>query len=44
MNDPLCRDFFLQPASTFHRPYETLRAVFVEQQPLAQVAERFGSA
>jgi hypothetical protein len=39
-----CRDrlFFLEPQQTFHRQYEALRAVFVEDQPLEQVAERFG--
>ncbi|HMB06408.1 MAG TPA: hypothetical protein VKP69_22075 [Isosphaeraceae bacterium] len=32
---------FLEPAQTFQRQYEALRAVFVEAQPLDQVAERF---
>jgi transposase-like protein len=36
------RRFFLEPQQTFHRQYEALRAVFVEDQPLEQVAERFG--
>jgi hypothetical protein len=34
--------FFLEPTQTFQRRYEALRAVFVEDQPLDQVAERFG--
>jgi hypothetical protein len=42
MEDPLCRRFFLEPQLTFHRRYEALRAVFVEQRPLGEVAEQFG--
>jgi hypothetical protein len=34
--------FFLEPKQTFQRQYEALRAVFVENQSLDQVAERFG--
>jgi hypothetical protein len=34
--------YFLEPKQTFHRQYEALRAIFVENQPLDQVAERFG--
>ena len=34
--------FFLEPMQTFQRQYEALRAVFVEAQPLDQVAEHFG--
>jgi hypothetical protein len=34
--------FFLEPTQTFQRQYEALRAVFVEDQPLDQVAARFG--
>jgi hypothetical protein len=39
-----CHDsqFFLEPQQTFQRQYEALRAVLVEDQPLEQVAERFG--
>ena len=36
------RRFFLEPTQTFQRQYEALRAVFVEAQPLDQVAVRFG--
>jgi DNA-directed RNA polymerase specialized sigma24 family protein len=34
--------FFLEPQQTFQRQYEALRAIFVEGQPLDQVAVRFG--
>jgi hypothetical protein len=34
--------FFLEPKPTFQRRYEALRAVFVEGEPLDQVADRFG--
>lgn len=34
--------FFLEPKQTFQRQYEALRAVFVDDQPIDQVAERFG--
>ncbi len=36
--------FFLQPTDGWHRRYEALRSVFVEQQPLSRVADRFGVA
>jgi len=36
------RQFFLEPKQTFQRQYEALRAVFVDNQPLDQVAERLG--
>ena len=34
--------FFLESKQTFQRQYEALRAVFVEAQPIDQVAARFG--
>jgi hypothetical protein len=34
--------FFLEPSQTFQRHYEALRAIFVEGQPMDQVAVRFG--
>ena len=34
--------FFLEPKPTFQRQYEALRAIFIEDQPLDQVAMRFG--
>ena len=36
------RRFFLEPRQTFQRQYEALRALFVEDEPLGRVAERFG--
>ena len=37
-----CRRFFAAPASARQRQYEALRAYFLEQQPSAEVARRFG--
>jgi hypothetical protein len=34
--------FFLDPNRTSQRRYEALRAIFVEDEPLDQVAQRFG--
>jgi hypothetical protein len=42
VDDEHCRQFFLQPQQTFHRRYEALRAYFLEGQPLAEIAARFG--
>jgi hypothetical protein len=36
------RRFFLEPEQTFQRQYEALRAIFVDDEPLERVAERFG--
>lgn len=36
--------FFLQPEGPWHRRYEALRAVFVEEQSMAEVAKRLGVA
>jgi hypothetical protein len=36
------RGFFLEPRQTFQRQYEALRAIFVDDEPLERVAERFG--
>jgi hypothetical protein len=36
------RRFFLEPEQTFHRRYEALRAVMVDDEPIDRVAERFG--
>jgi hypothetical protein len=36
------KGFFLEPRQTFQRQYEALRAIFVDEQPLERVAERFG--
>ena len=34
--------FFLQPTDPRHRQYEALRAVLVDEQPMAAVAQRLG--
>jgi hypothetical protein len=34
--------FFLEPKPTFQRQYEALRAIFVDGEPIDQVADRFG--
>jgi hypothetical protein len=36
------RRYFLEPQQTFRRQYEALRAIFVDDQPVDRVAERFG--
>jgi len=36
------RSFFLQPTDPRHRQYEALRAVLVDEQPMQEVAQRFG--
>jgi|HubBroStandDraft_3_1064219.scaffolds.fasta_scaffold848966_1 hypothetical protein len=36
------RYFFLQPTDPRHRQYEALRAVLVDEQPMQEVAQRFG--
>jgi len=42
MNESAYRNFFLEPSDAWHRRYEALRACYVERQPLAEVARRFG--
>ena len=42
MKETCCRRFFLEPNQTLHRRYEALRAVFVDQQPQREVAQRLG--
>ena len=42
MDDARCREFFSQPTQTFHRRYEALRAVFIENRSHQEVAEQFG--
>jgi len=37
------RDFFMQPALPRHRTYEILRARFVEELPVKEIARRFAS-
>jgi len=36
------RSFFLQPTDPRHRQYEALRAAVVDEQPMPEVAQRFG--
>ena len=35
------QQFFLRPTDSWHRRYEALRMVFLDQQPLKEVAQRF---
>jgi hypothetical protein len=42
MDGHSCRSFFLEPQLTSHRRYEALRACFVEDRPVAEVAAQFG--
>jgi hypothetical protein len=42
MDDPRWQQFFADPQSTLQRRYEAIRAVTMDQQPMAEVAERFG--
>jgi hypothetical protein len=42
MDGQLCRRFFLEPALTFHRRYEALRAVFVDERPVEEIAKQYG--
>ena len=42
MDNPRCRQFFLEPAETYHRQYEARRAFFVEGRRLQDIAQQFG--
>ncbi len=43
MDDTRCRQFFLEADSaTYHRQYEALRAIFVEDRPQSDVADQYG--
>jgi len=42
MDDTAYREFFQQPTQTYHRRYEALRAVFVDQRSQKEVARAFG--
>ena len=42
MDAALLRSFFLKPSNPLQRQYEVLRAVLVDEQPMQEVAERFG--
>jgi hypothetical protein len=41
MDDTLCRRFFAQPQQTLQRRYEVLRAHFLEDQSLEDIAKQF---
>lgn len=41
MNGLDYKDFFVHPVEAAQRRYEALRAVFVEEQPLKEVAQRY---
>lgn len=43
MDNTPCRQFFLEPAETYHRRYEALRALFVDGRRLKHIAPQFGS-
>lgn len=36
------RRYFLEPQQTIQRQYEALHAIFVDDQPIDRVAQRFG--
>jgi hypothetical protein len=42
MDDSASQQFFTQPAQTYHRRYEALRAVFVDGRSQKEVAQQFG--
>jgi hypothetical protein len=42
MDDQSIRAFFTQPTQTYHRQYEALRAVIVEERTQKEVAQTFG--
>lgn len=42
MDDLAYRAFFERPTHTYHRRYEALRSVFVDQRPQNEVAQEFG--
>ena len=41
MDDTAYREFFELPTQTYHRRYEALRAVFVDQRSQKEVADEF---
>ena len=41
MDGRIYRDFFVQPTEAAHRRYEALRSVFVEEQPMKEVAQHY---
>ncbi len=41
MNGLEYQDYFVRPVEASHRRYEALRSVFVEEQPMKEVAQRY---
>lgn len=41
MDGTAYKDYFLQPPDGWHRRYEVLRAVFIDEHPMQEVAQRF---
>jgi transposase-like protein len=44
MDGQRCEQFFLEPCQTLQRHYEALRAFFVEQRSVPDIARQFGFA
>ena len=42
MNGSDDKHYFLEPTTPSHRRYEALRAVVFDEQPMKEVADRFG--
>lgn len=42
MDGVVYQGFFLEPQNAWQRRYEAMRAVFVDGQPMPEVARRFG--
>jgi len=42
MDDTLCRRFFQEPSGPLQRQYEALRAVFLDELPQKEAADRCG--
>jgi hypothetical protein len=42
MDAALLRSFFLKPSNPLQRQYEVVRAVVIDEQPMQEVAQRFG--
>lgn len=42
MDGTAYQEYFLQPQDIWHRRYEALRAVFVDEQPMQDAAQRIG--
>ncbi len=43
MDNTRCRQFFLEPAETYHRQYEALRACFVDGRRLQESPGSLGT-